>query len=249
MRHSSQPQIYLPPVSKTVKAILILCPILFVLQLSAEKFMGFSLSLYLGFVPLKLLSFWIWQPFTYAFLHGGVLHLVFNLLILYSLGSELERLWGRKFFLRYIFICILGGSLAYALFSFLNLGISPSSPLIGFSGAIYGLLLAYGILFGERILYFFMIFPMKAKHFVLILGAIALISTVFYSSEGIAHVAHLGGMVSGFSFLWGLTHWKKYWRRYQSKRENLKRKKRVVDASHLHLVEEEEDEDEPTVWH
>ena len=249
MRYSSRPQIHLPPIGNIVRTILILCPILFVFQLGAERFFDLPLSMYLGFVPSRLLSFWLWQPLTYAFLHGGVLHLVFNLLVLWSLGSELEMLWGKKFFLSYIFTCIAGGAVAYALFAFLHIGGGPSIPLIGFSGAIYGLLLAYGILFGERILYFFMIFPMKAKHFVLILGAIAIVSTVFYSNEGVAHVAHLGGMLSGFLFLWFFTHWKKYLRKYQSKRESLQRRKRIVSAQHLTLVEEEEEEEEPKVWH
>lgn len=232
-----------------VKVVLILSGIMFILQLLLES-QGVSLASILGFVPARLAHGWIWQPFTYAFLHGGLFHLLFNLLILWSIGCELESLWGRKVFLAFFFVCASGAALCSGIFSLVGVGPGVFSPVVGSSGVVYGLLLAYGILFGDRTMYFFMLFPMQAKYFVMLLGGIELVSSVFYGRNGVAHLAHLGGMGFGFLFLVSMAAWRRRSRvdYQQAKAEKLKKKK-LKKAGHLRLVRgEEEDADEPKHW-
>lgn len=247
-------QIMIPRLTSTVKILLFVSVGVFLGQMAGERWFGLPLTYVLGFVPRLMLNGWVWQPFTYAFLHAGVFHLVFNLLILWSIGSELEQQWGSKFFLLYFFGCTVGAAITYSMFAALGVSGAMEIPVVGCSGAVYGMLLAYGILFGDRVLYFFMIFPMRAKYFVMILGAIVLISTVFYSDNGVAHTAHLGGMIAGLAILLAATVWKRRMRlegQGQDQRSAKKRQKRVEKASHLRLVKgpEEEDKKPPKIWH
>ena len=243
-----QTQLAMPRLTPVVKVLLLLCAALFVLSLALEA-SGFSLSAILGFVPGKLLQGWIWQPFTYAFLHAGVFHILFNLLVLWSIGSELEALWGSVNFIAYFFTCTVGAALCYGFFSVLGIGPGPMSPVVGSSGAVYGLLLAYGILFGNRVMYFFMLFPMPAKYFVMVLGAVELVSSVFYSKSGIAHLAHLGGMVSGFVFLVAMAAWRRRAKEgFHKDQERQERQRRMQRASHLKLVKEEDEDKKPNHW-
>jgi len=248
-----QQQFYMPKISPLVKVLLIVNTAVFLLQLVLQNAMGIDIGQILGFVPARLASGWIWQPFTYAFLHGGLFHILFNLLILWSIGSELENIWGSRLFGIYYFVCILGAAITYAIFSLFDIGYGPNHPVIGSSGAVYGLLLAYGILFGDRTLYFFMLFPMPARYFVLLLGAIELISSVFYARNGIAHTAHLGGMVSGFLLLMAMAHWRQRKKAELSgEKDRVARKKRLKQATHLKLINpadnEPDDDDKPSHW-
>lgn len=160
-------------------------------------------------VPYRVItSFWIWQLFTYMFLHAtSVFHILFNMLTLWWFGSELEQRWGGRFFLTYYLVCGVGAGAIYligTLIYYLVTGhmMSMAAPLVGASGAVYGLLLAYGLLFGERMIYFMMLFPMKAKYFVMIIGLVELV-TLMDSGMGspVANLAHLGGLAVGFVFL------------------------------------------------
>lgn len=160
-------------------------------------------------VPARVVNdFWIWQLFTYMFLHAqGVFHILFNMLVLWWFGAELESRWGARFFLTYYLVCGFGAGLIYAVGTLLYaLGtghvLTMNVPLVGASGATYGLLLAYGILFGDRILHFMMLFPMRARYFVMIIGAVELV-TLLDSGMGsrVANLAHLGGIVVGYLFL------------------------------------------------
>jgi membrane associated rhomboid family serine protease len=236
----------MPPLTPVVKALLIACVALFVLQL-ALGLAGINLVPVLGFVPARLLDGWLWQLVSYSLLHSGMLHLLFNTLILWSIGSELESSWGSKLFAIYFGCCVLGAALAYGLMTAVGIG-SAQVPVVGSSGGVYGLLVAYGILFGDRVLYFFMLFPIQARYFVMILGAMELISSVFYSEQGVAHVAHLGGMFTGFVFLAALAQWRI--RVKDAARSKLlgaeEREKRVKGAKHLRLVD---DEETPKHWH
>lgn len=238
-------QFMVPKISPVVKILLISCAVLFVLQLLLQAGLGWNLTQYLGFAPARLLDGWIWQPFTYAFLHSGPVHLLFNLLVIWSMGSELEWRWGSGRFALYYGICVLGAATMYAIFCLTGISSwGTSYPVIGSSGAVYGLLMAYGILFGDRILYFFMIFPMQARYFVLILGAVELVSSIFYGNSGVAHMAHLGGMLSGFVALWGMAAWN---RRQRGEGGGKKRSKK---SSHLRLVQEkDEGPSDPKQWH
>jgi membrane associated rhomboid family serine protease len=186
-------------VTPAVKFLLIANVGMFVVQTVIDLGTDFPLSLYLGLVPqLVLNQFYLWQLFTYQFLHGGLFHLLFNMLALWMFGCDLERRWGTQFFLKYYFVTVIGGAILNVMFLPGQLG-----PSIGASAGIYGLLLAYGLIYPERIVYFYFLFPIKMKHFVWIIGAIAVYSSVTSGQSGIAHLAHLGGMVFGYIYLRG----------------------------------------------
>ena len=162
-----------------------------------------------GFVPSSIdNSFFIWQFFTYMFIHSaGLFHILFNMMVLWMFGSELEQLWRKRFFLIYYFVCGVGSALVYfvgvKLYSVFG-GHSAvlDVPVVGASGAVFGLLLAYGLIFGDRLVLFMFIFPMKARTFTILIAAVELL-TVLNSGFGspVANLAHLGGLLSGFLFL------------------------------------------------
>jgi membrane associated rhomboid family serine protease len=149
--------------------------------------------------------FFVWQLVTYMFLHGGVLHILFNMLGLWMFGTDLERTWGTRFFVKYYFVTGAGAGLLTVIFAQLPLDISRSLNLdliIGASGALYGLLLAYGLYFPERPIAMFLVFFVPAKYAVMILGAMAF----YFSMEGgsgVANATHLGGLVVGYVYLKG----------------------------------------------
>ena len=120
------------------------------------------------------------------------------MLALWMFGCDLERRWGTQFFLKYYFVTVIGGAILNVIFLPGQLG-----PSIGASAGVYGLLLAYGLIYPDRIVYFYFLFPIKMKHFVWIIGAIAVYSSVTSGESGIAHLAHLGGMVFGYIYLRG----------------------------------------------
>ena len=198
-----------------------------------------------GLLPEKIFfDQWIWQFFSYMFIHSsGLFHILFNMFILWMFGSELERLWGSRFFLIYYLFCGVGASLLYLLsvwtatsFFGAQEGIL-SRPVIGASGAVFGLLLAYGYIYSERIIYFMMIFPMKARHFTLLIAAIELVSILNHGfGSPVANLAHLGGLVSGFIFLSFWPIWQKI---------NVKRWKISKGRVHLKVL----DNDDTRDWH
>ncbi len=149
--------------------------------------------------PLSSGHFLPWQLFTYMFLHEGFTHILFNMLMLWWVGVQVEQAWGTKRFLIYYFVCGLGGATAHLLLSgFFGMA---SGPMLGASGAIFGVLVAFGVMFPEMRLIFFPIFiPIKAKFVVPILIAIEIYST-YNSSDNVAHLAHLGGAVTGMIYL------------------------------------------------
>ncbi len=156
-----------------------------------------------GFMPrLVLTRFMLWQPFTYLFLHGGIGHILINMLILWMFGVQLERLWGSRFFLRYYFVTGVGAAVITLVVSLLPFSFSgePYATItIGASGAIYGLLVAFAMYYPETPILMFFLFPVPAKYFVMILGAIAFVSTP--RGGGIAHITHLGGLIAGYLYL------------------------------------------------
>jgi membrane associated rhomboid family serine protease len=165
------------------------------------------LILYLGLIPEALIERrWIWQPVTYMFVHQGIGHILFNMLGIWMFGVELERMWGTRFFVRYYAICGVGAALSTVFVALLPFALTApayASNTIGASGALYGLLLAFAIYYPERPILMFMLFPVPAKYFVMILGAISFLLSASGSSPGVAHVAHLGGMVFGYLYLKG----------------------------------------------
>ncbi len=157
-----------------------------------------------GLTPAVVLErFFVWQPVTYLFLHGSLGHILINMLILWMFGVELERLWGTRFFLRYYFITGVGAALATIGASLLPAvfgGRLYVTPTIGASGAIYGLLMAFALYYPTRPILMFFLFPVPAKYFVMIIGAIAFLMST-EPGGGIAHMAHLGGLVVGYLYL------------------------------------------------
>ena len=144
----------------------------------------------------------LWQPVTYLFLHGGFGHILFNMLVLWMFGVQLEKLWGTRFFLRYYFVTGIGAGLTTIFASFLPFAFADPTYVavtIGASGAIYGLLTAFALYYPETPILMFFLFPVPAKYFVMIIGAITFLSVP--RSAGIAHVAHLGGLVVGYLYL------------------------------------------------
>lgn len=209
----NRPQIQMSvPLTKAVKALIIANVAIWVglILILQNVILGNTVIFdYFALTPFRVISdFWVWQIFTYMFLHSsGVFHVLFNMLILWWFGSELESRWGQKFFLTYYFVCGMGAGVIYLIGAFIyafatGQVLTVLSPLVGASGATFGLLLAYGILFGEREIYFMMLFPMKAKYFVMIIGLVELV-TLLDAGMGsqTANLAHLGGIAVGFAFL------------------------------------------------
>ncbi|MBM3326817.1 MAG: rhomboid family intramembrane serine protease [Calditrichaeota bacterium] len=173
----------------------------------------------------------LWQPLTYMFLHGGIMHLLFNMLVLWMFGTALESLWGTVFFLRYYFITGIGAGLSNAI-------LTPNSAaiIIGASGAMYGLLAAYGILFPNNIIYFYFLLPIKAKYLVAIFGGFEFLASLRPGASPIAHLVHLGGMVVGVLYLTRgrLFRWTKHsLRDYQSRRQREQHRRRSENAERL----------------
>ncbi|MBD3226135.1 MAG: rhomboid family intramembrane serine protease [Caldithrix sp.] len=183
----------LPP---AIKNIIFINGIIFLMQvinsgLNRVILTNFALS------PQDVIyQFKIWQLVTYMFLHGGFWHIFFNMFIFWMFGSELEREWGTREFLKYYFITGIGAGIINILLS--------TAPTIGASGAVYGVMLAYALRYPDRLIYIWFLFPVKVKYLMGFLTVFSFLSTFGAYNDGIAHAAHLGGIVIGFFYL-------KYW--------------------------------------
>ena len=214
-----------------VKNLLIINGILFLADLVLPRF-GIDLSNILGLHFFLASDFHVYQLFTYMFMHGNFTHLFFNMFALWMFGNTLENIWGSKRFLLYYILCGLGAGLMqegvqyieYAVklsqYQTVNVGggnIIPMSQYlnymttVGASGAIYGLLLAFGMMFPDSLIYLYFLVPIKAKWFVIGYAAIELLTGVLSAGDGVAHFAHLGGMLMGLIIL---LIWKKKGRMY-----------------------------------
>lgn len=224
-------------ITPAIKGLIIINVAVFILQAMME----YSIVIIFGLVPyLVWREFYIWQLFTYQFLHGGIFHLLFNMLALWMFGSDLERRWGNHYFLKYYFICVVGGAILNAVFV-----PDQTVPSIGASAGVYGVLLAYGLIYPNRTIYLYFLFPLKMKHFVMIIGAISLYSSITATQSGIAHLAHLGGMGFGYFYLrWG-NPW--VWARIyidQYRLAQRKRRFRIIDGN-----KDDDDEDSKPTLH
>jgi len=176
-----------------IKKLMIVMGAVFLLQMVVSHWINF----YLGLVPVLVWKkYFLWQLFTYIFLHGGITHLLFNLLALWMFGGELENYWGSRKFLFYFFFCGIGAGLCTVLFTPYQM-----VPVIGASGAIYGILLAFGWLFPNRPIYIYFLFPIPAKYMVILYGLIELFASMEGTGGGIAHLTHLGGLFFGFLYM------------------------------------------------
>jgi membrane associated rhomboid family serine protease len=181
-----------------IKWLLIVNIAIFVVQ----WFGGQALAPFFRYLPLYpyqvATHLFVWQLATYMFLHGGIGHILWNMLALWMFGSELEQAWGTRRFLKFYFFCGVGAGICVVILSYI-FG-EASVATIGSSGAIYGILLASAVLWPDRILLAFFFFPIKMKYFVMIIGAIAFLSS-FGPNTGVSNVAHLGGLAFGYLFL------------------------------------------------
>jgi membrane associated rhomboid family serine protease len=193
---------FFPPV---IKSLLIANVAFFALALFLGLFTidGFPLSRVIGDVfPLYPIGngFQVWQLVTYMFMHGSFMHLLFNMFALWMFGLELENEWGSKKFLGYYMLCGLGGALANLFVAPL---FAPAAPTVGASGAIYGVLLAFGMMYPDRPIFVYFLLPIRARYFVMIYMALEIYAGVASTSDGVAHFAHLGGAAVGFlAILW-----------------------------------------------
>ena len=182
------PRVTQPPVSI---GIIVTCVAVFLMH---------NISAQLKLWPLLSSYFQPWQLISYGFLHGSFNHLFFNMFALWMFGLPVERIWGSRKFIEYYLICVLGAGLIQLLVQYISGSVYPT---IGASGAVFGLLLAYGVMWpnNKLILIFFPV-PIKAKWFVLIYGGVELIFGVTGAMPQVAHYAHLGGLFFGAGLLW-----------------------------------------------
>jgi rhomboid family protein len=184
------------PITPAVKWLIIANVVMFLATLIYEP-----IILFLGLTPQIVVErFWIWQLATYLFLHGGPVHILFNMLGVWMFGVELERLWGTRQFLKYYAITGVGAGLTVLAVG-LVLGAGSETyrfPTIGASGALYGLLVAFAYYYPDRPLLMFFLFPIPAKYFVMIVGAMAFLSA---PQSRVSEAAHLGGLVIGYLYL------------------------------------------------
>ena len=186
------------PVTPAVKAIILANIAFFVVSIFYAP-----ISDYLGLVPEAVLErFWAWQLASYMFLHASAMHILFNMLGVWMFGVELERMWGTRFFLRYYAITGVGAAITTIVVGLLPFAVTAptyGTVTVGASGALFGILLAFALYFPERPILMALLFPIPAKYFVIIIGALS----YFSSPGGVAHAAHFGGVIFGYFYLKG----------------------------------------------
>jgi len=195
----------LPPFTPWVKRIVFACAGVYFLQVVLGVLapdLGRYLLTYFSLIPASVTHGFIWQLVTYSFLHGGLWHVLMNTLTLWMFGSQEEQDWGSRRFLEYYLFCVVGAALVTIGVAYLGWGMTPETATVGASGGVYGLLIAFGMLYGDRELFMFPIpIAIKAKYLVGILIFIVLISAFQPSQGGVANFAHLGGLLFGFLYL------------------------------------------------
>jgi membrane associated rhomboid family serine protease len=150
---------------------------------------------FVGLLPILVFQKgWVWQLFTYSFVHLNGLHLVFNMWALWVAGPPVESMWGTKTFLKFYALCALGAALTQSV-------VAPEAAVVGASGAIYGVLLAFGLLFPDAVLLLFFVFPMRAIQAVAVIAVMTLVWAIESGGSRIAHFAHLGGMATAYIYL------------------------------------------------
>lgn len=187
--------------SSVVTKIVVINVLVFILQILLAR-TNFTYTF--GLMPRMVVTRgYIWQIVTYMFLHGGFWHIFLNMFIIWMFGNQLETVWGSRRFLKYYFICGMGGAALSFLFSY-------NSVVIGASGAGYGILMAYAVLFPHNQIYVWGLFPVRARTLVIFLVALEFLSGISGGS-GIAHFAHLGGMGAGLIYLRSDYRLRRFW--------------------------------------
>jgi membrane associated rhomboid family serine protease len=217
-----------------IKWLLIVNGVVFLLQaISGSQWVYRWLVL----VPQSILKdLAVWQIGTYMFLHGGFFHLFFNMFALWMFGSDLERQWGSREFLKFYFLTGIGAGIITFL-----LTINSTVPTVGASGAIFAVLVAFAMLYPNRLVYIWFLFPVKAKYLVIFLIAMGVLAATQGSQDGIAHWTHLGGALIGFLYLkqdWRLPSLFKPLKRLRRKRkQKVQIKKNREDAELMSEVD------------
>lgn len=193
-----QPQGFslLPP---AVKHLIIINVLVYAADYVLQK-QGIYLGNILALFSLQSGNFQLWQPLSYMFMHANPTHIFFNMFNLWMFGAAMENFWGTKRFLVYYLACGIGAGLLYMLLPGMHV-------TVGASAAVYGLLLAFGMTFPNEYIYLYFLMPIKTKWFVTGMIVIELLQGIFYSYDGVAHFAHLGGMLIGFLLImWWRKH-------------------------------------------
>jgi len=202
--HGSGVTIGIPSVTPVVRALIVACGATWLVQVLLHFAGGPALEQILGVVPARVAVGWVWQVATYMFLHDPrqMLHILFNMLMLWMFGADLERHWGGREFLRYYLICGVGGGVFAAAMGLLFAGGGHAEvATIGASGAIFGVIVAFGTVFADRTVLFMMLFPMRARTMAMILFAITFFYTFAQEAGNVSHIGHLGGAVVGYLYL------------------------------------------------
>jgi len=195
-----------PPFTYWVKRIVIACAAFYVLSILLGLFSVQyyrNLNDYLGLVPaLALRHGMLWQLVTYSLLHAGLWHLLMNMLTLWMFGAQEEMDWGSRKFLEFYLFCVVGAGIVTVAVAYMHIGLRSDIPTVGASGGVYGVLVAFGMLYGDREIFLFP-FPVsiKAKYLILIIVFLVVISTLQPSQGGVANFAHLGGLFFGFVYV------------------------------------------------
>ena len=189
-----------------------------------------------GLVPRMVWSeLMLWQPFTYLFFHGGIWHVLINMFVLWMFGSELERLWGKSHFLKFYFVTGVGSGLLTMLFSLQSI-----TPIVGASGAVYGVLLAYGLTYPNRQIYLYGIIPIKSIWFVIGIGMIAFMSSLNNISQ-VSHITHLSGMLIGYLMLKRPIQWRDLWFSIRKRTMEYRVVQEEKKATHRQKIEQDID--------
>jgi membrane associated rhomboid family serine protease len=213
-------------ISPVIKYLLIINGIIFIIQ----NFSSIHLAAVFGLTPAKIFSdfpnnmYMLYQTFTYMFFHGSFFHILINMFVLWMFGTEIEYTWGSKAFFKFYTYCGLGGALMSLIFNY-NL----PYPIIGASGAVFGLLAAYWIMFPDRRIFLFLLIPMKVRWAIPLL----FILTFVASGPNVAHLAHLGGALVGLIYMkldWRIHRPKSWFKNFKYKRQVAKQVKRRHQA-------------------
>lgn len=247
-----QSSMYVPKLSRINKFIIIVCAAVFFLNLILSKTIHVHLVHFLALTPPSLLNGQVHQLITYPFINDGFLSIVFECMIVWFIGSDLEARWGEKTYIQFLLSSIVGAAVFYSIYSLIIYGTYPafSVHMMGLSGLCYALLIAYGLIFSDRVLSFMMIFPVQAKYFVWLIVGIELVMT-FASSTRETALGHLLAMGCGYLFL----RYRSYATTAKSKVVEFERQKRLDKAKgRLYVVPEEDKnsgnkkKDDPKYW-
>ncbi|HEX8817064.1 MAG TPA: rhomboid family intramembrane serine protease [Terriglobales bacterium] len=197
-----------PPFTYWVKRIIIACVVIYFLEVllgAMASGLGASMMAYLALVPSFVMHGAIWQLVTYSFLHDphSVSHILINMLMLWMFGAQEEMDWGSRKFLEYYLFCVVGAALVTIAVAYSPIpGVGPHTSTIGASGGVYGVLVAFGMLYGDREIFLFPFpFSIKAKYLVIIMVLLVVLATFQPSQGGVANFAHLGGLLFGFLYI------------------------------------------------